>query len=317
MSSKVSVHAGRALAEYNFGVDHPFGPKRYDAFWDEFTRRGLDDATRIVDPVACDRKPVEYFHTPEYVDRVVKYSEIGSGYLDGGDTPARKGIYEATLTVVGTVLDAADRIQAGEYNRAFIPIAGLHHAQRNSAAGFCVFNDCGIVIEALRKKYGIKRVAYIDIDAHHGDGVFYSFESDPDLIFVDIHEDGRYLYPGTGAVTETGKGAAKGTKLNIPMPPNAGDDLFFKVWPSIEVFLHRFKPEFFLFHCGADSIAGDPITHMKFSSMVHRHAAAALCALADTYAEGKIIAMGGGGYNLKNIATTWNEVVEAFSESEN
>lgn len=315
MSSKVAVYAGEALAEYNFGADHPFGPKRFHAFWDEFLRRGLNAGVSVLNPVPGSREAVEYFHTQEYVEQVIQASKIGRGYLDTGDTPARKGIYEAALTVAGSVLDAVDRVVAADYSSAFIPIAGLHHAQRNSAAGFCVFNDCGIAIEALRKKHGIQRVAYVDIDAHHGDGVFYSFESDPDLIFVDIHEDGRFLYPGTGSVTETGKGDAVGTKMNIPMPPKAGDDLFFKVWPSVETFIHKFEPEFFLLQCGADSLAGDPITHMMFSSMVHRHAAAALCKLADTYADGKMVAMGGGGYNLMNIAKGWNEVVEALRES--
>lgn len=312
MSSNVAVHAGQSLANYHFGADHPFGPKRFDAFWDEFCNRGLDETIAVIEPISSSRKVVEYFHTPEYVDRVISSSITGKGYLDGGDTPARKGIYEASLVVVGTVLDAIDRVVAGEYSRAFIPISGLHHARRNSAAGFCVFNDCGIAIEALRKKHGIQRIAYIDIDAHHGDGVFYSFESDPDLIFVDLHEDGRFLYPGTGAVTETGKDNAVGTKLNIPMPPEADDESFFQVWPTVEKFIHQFEPEFFLFHCGADSLDGDPITHLKYSSKAHQYAARQLCKLADEYADGRIVAMGGGGYNLINIADAWNDVVEAF-----
>ena len=315
MSSSVAVYAGKSLADYNFGVDHPFGPKRFDAFWDEFCNRGLDKTIAVVDPVSSGRDEVEYFHTPEYVERVISHSKTGQGYLDSGDTPARKGIYEATLVVVGSVLDAIDNIIAGNHSRAFMPIAGLHHARRNSAAGFCVFNDCGIAIEALRRKHGIQRVAYIDIDAHHGDGVFCSFESDPDLIFADMHEDGRYLYPGTGAVTETGKDEAAGTKLNIPMPPEAGDEYFFKLWPTVEKFIAQFEPDFFLFHCGADSLAGDPITHLKYSSKAHRHAARQLCKLADQYADGKIVAMGGGGYSLNNIADAWNDVVAAFTET--
>ena len=110
----------------------------------------------------------------------------------------------------------------GECRRAFVPIAGLHHAARDRAAGFCVFNDCGVAIELL-KRAGLKRIAYVDIDAHHGDGVFYAFEDDPAVIFADLHEDGRYLYPGTGMAEEIGKGAARGMKLNVPLPPGADD----------------------------------------------------------------------------------------------
>ena len=110
--------------------------------------------------------------------------------------------------VVGSVLDAIRRILAGDCPRAFVPIAGLHHARRDSAAGFCVFNDCGVAIETLRHQHGVQRIAYVDIDAHHGDGVFYAYEADPGVAIGDIHEDGRYLYPGTGAAHETGVGPA-------------------------------------------------------------------------------------------------------------
>jgi acetoin utilization protein AcuC len=167
----------------------------------------------------------------------------------------------------------------------------------------------------LRKQHNIRRVAYVDIDAHHGDGVFYSFEDDPDLIFVDLHEDGRFLYPGTGTIDETGKGIAAGTKLNIPMPPQANDQVFRQIWPKVEDFLCRKKPEFILMQCGADSIEGDPITHMAYSEASHSYATRQLCKLADEYCSGKILALGGGGYNLDNIAKTWPAVVRALIES--
>ncbi len=188
----------------------------------------------------------------------------------------------------------------------------MHHARRHVAAGFCVFNDCGIAIEYLRQQYGIKRVAYIDIDAHHGDGVFYSFEDDPDLLFADIHQDGRTLYPGTGAEDETGKGEAIGTKLNIPVPPFADDSVFQSVWPQVETYLQKYEPEFILLQCGADSIEGDPITNMAFSPASHAYATQRLCALADQYCDGKMLAMGGGGYNHDNIARAWTAVVDAM-----
>jgi acetoin utilization protein AcuC len=194
----------------------------------------------------------------------------------------------------------------------FVPIAGLHHARRDGAAGFCVFNDIGVLIEALRRRHGIRRVAYVDIDAHHGDGVFYGFEDDPDLIFADIHEDGRYLYPGTGAADETGKGAAKDTKLNIPMEPGADDATFHRVWPRVEEFVRAGKPEFIILQAGADSLAGDPITHMLYTPAAHAHAATRLCALADEFCQGRIIATGGGGYDRANLAAAWTNVVEAM-----
>jgi acetoin utilization protein AcuC len=259
---------------------------------------------------------IELFHTSDYIEKVRDYSKFGSGYLDAGDTPSFIGMYEAASNVAGTVTDAIDRLMAKQYRRAFSPIAGLHHARRHVAAGFCVFNDCGIAIEYLRQQYGIKRVAYIDIDAHHGDGVFYSFEDDPDLLFADIHQDGRTLYPGTGAEDETGKGKAIGTKLNIPVPPYADDSVFQSVWPQVETYLQKYEPEFILLQCGADSIEGDPITNMAFSPASHAYATTRLCALADQYCDGKILAMGGGGYNHDNIARAWTAVVDAMVKAD-
>lgn len=304
------VYLGEDLASYGFGNDHPFGPMRHHVFEQAFYKQGLDQLTDILAPVVADQTTIELFHTHEYVEKVKAQSKFGTGYLDHGDTPAFIGMFEAASTVVGTVCDAIDQLISGKYTRAFIPIAGLHHARRHIAAGFCVFNDCGIAIEYLRHKHNIKRVAYVDIDAHHSDGIFYSFENDPDLVFVDFHEDGRHLYPGTGAITETGSGKAKGTKLNIPMPPGADDHLFRQVWPKAETFLRNNKVDFILLQCGADSIDGDPITHMAYSESSHAYATQQLSKLADEFCDGKILVMGGGGYNHSNIAKTWTCVVK-------
>jgi acetoin utilization protein AcuC len=249
------------------------------------------------------------------VERVIAQSASGEGFLDCGDTPAFPGVYGAACYVVGSVLDAIARILADECAHAFVPIAGLHHARRDSAAGFCVFNDCGIAIETLRVEYGVRRIAYVDIDAHHADGVYYAFDADPDLIFADLHEDGHYLYPGSGAAAEKGRGTARGTKLNIPMPPGADDDDFFPAWEQAEAFVAAHRPEFILFQCGADSIAGDPITHLRYTPAAHRHAAIRLCRLARRCCHGRVLAMGGGGYDRRNLALAWTAVLEALNDS--
>ena len=259
------------------------------------------------------RAPSSNPSTPrEYLDLVADRSLTGEGFLDAGDTPAWRGVYEAAADVVGATLLASDEIMAGRARRAFVPIAGLHHAARDGAAGFCVFNDCGVAVEMLRRNHGLKRIAYVDIDAHHGDGVFYGFESDPDLIFADIHEDGRYLYPGTGREDETGRGAAVGTKLNIPVPPGADDAVFEAQWPRVLAHLRKHKPEFILLQAGADSIEGDPITHMRFSPETHTRAARDLARLADELGHGRVLGTGGGGYNRINLAQAWSGVVEGL-----
>ena len=313
--SSCCVYIGDKLGAYGFGDEHPFGPQRLQVFAREFYHRNLDLDVDIVTPVSTDRSTLELFHTTEYIDRVIRLSKTGEGYLDNGDTPAFIGMFEAASFVAGSVIDASERLMAGEYEKAFVPIAGLHHARRDNAAGFCVVNDCGIAIENLLQRHGLTRVAYIDIDAHHADGVFYSFEDEPRLIFADIHEDGRYLYPGTGSIDETGTEHATGTKLNIPVPPRAEDNLFFRLWPRLETFIERHQPEFILLQCGADSIADDPITHLAYTERAHAHAARRLSELAAVHCEGRLLAMGGGGYNHSNIAKTWTAVVEAMAGS--
>ncbi|MDX8404039.1 MAG: acetoin utilization protein AcuC [Mariprofundaceae bacterium] len=310
--SPVQVYIGESLARYGFGEGHPFGPDRMDAFWNEAIKQGLDRKVVIADPVEAIEELIHRFHTSSYIERVKQLSESGEGYLDYRDTPAFKGVYEAAATVVGSGLAAVESVMSGSQPRCFIPIAGLHHARREMAAGFCVFNDAGVLIEALRFMHGIKRIAYVDIDAHHGDGVFYAFESDPDLWIVDIHEDGRYLYPGTGSADETGKGDAKGTKLNLPLLPGADDSEFYRVWPDAEAHIRASKPEIIIFQCGADSIANDPITHMRFTPAAHAHATESLRGIADEFCQGRLIALGGGGYNRGNLAAGWSAVLSSM-----
>lgn len=309
MSSEVLVVAGDKLARYGFGEGHPFGPDRHGAFYREFEARGLDARTIVQEPTEATREELLAFHAPEYLDHVAQRSASGQGFLDSGDTPAYRGVYEAAATVVGASLKATDAIMRGAVRRAFVPIAGLHHAARDRAAGFCVFNDCGVVIEQLRHQYGLSRIAYVDIDAHHGDGIYYAFESDPHVIVADLHEDGRFLYPGTGAASEAGSGAAAGTKLNIPLPPGADDAAFAVAWPRVIEHLRRFEPQFIVLQCGADSVEGDPIAHLRFTPQAHGRAARELAQLAEDLGHGRVLATGGGGYNRTNLAKAWNEVV--------
>jgi acetoin utilization protein AcuC len=281
----------------------------------ELAAANLRDRLQHLEPVTATREELATFHTPAYLDLVAQRSVTGQGFLDAGDTPAFRGVYEAASNVVGATLVAVDAVMSGRARRGFIPIAGLHHAARNTAAGFCVFNDIGVAIELLRSRWGVTRIAYVDIDAHHGDGVFYAFESDPELFIADIHEDGRTLYPGTGASDETGKGAAVGTKLNLPLPAGATDAEFRPAWERIEAFLAAHPPEFILFQCGADSLEGDPITHLRWSEEAHAHAATRLVLLAEQYCNGRLVGMGGGGYNRRNLARAWTRVVQAFVDA--
>lgn len=311
----IGIYAGEALARYGFGSDHPFATDRLAAFMEAFESSGLAASVHLLEPVVATRASLLRFHRAEYLDLVQTRSAAGEGFLDTGDTPALPGIYEAALSVVGSVLDGLERILSGELRRAFVPIAGLHHARPDSAAGFCVFNDCGIAIETLLRIHGLQRIAYVDIDAHHGDGVFYAYTEDPQVTIADFHEDGRWLYPGTGDAGEIGIGPARATKLNVPLPPGADDALFFRLWPMVESFLAASDPQFILLQCGADCLAGDPLTHLELSDAVHHEVTAALCDMADRQCNGRLLAMGGGGYNRSHTAHAWVQVVRAMVES--
>ena len=300
------------LGRYGFPEGHPLSVDRQGAFWRRARANGLDRKVTLAESPAAPREAVLRFHTAEYVDRVIAASRQGSGYLDYGDTPAFPGCYEIAAHVVGAALEGARRVMAGDARRTFQPIGGLHHARRGGAAGFCVFNDPGVLIETLRAEHGVRRVAYVDIDVHHGDGVYYEFEDDPDVVCVDIHEDGQFLYPGTGSVHETGSGAAEGSKLNLPLAPGAGDREFLRAWEKAEGFVDRARPEFVSLQCGADGLAGDPLADLRLTAAAHAHVARRLVALAERHARGRLMAFGGGGYSLENLSAAWCAVLEVL-----
>jgi acetoin utilization protein AcuC len=307
----VLVIADEAIGRYGFPNGHPFGPDRLDAFLAEFHARGLASRCQALPSRRATEDELLRFHTPQYVDTVRARSLDGLGALDAGDTPAWRGCFDAAAQVVGATLSAAQALLEGRARRAFVPIAGLHHAVRDAAAGFCIFNDCGVLIESLREA-GVARVAYVDIDAHHGDGVFYPFEADPYVVFADLHEDGQFLYPGTGHAGESGTGEAQGTKLNVPLPPAADDAEFAARWPQVMRHLKKFAPEFIILQCGVDSLGGDPLAHLRLTGASHALAARELAAFAERLGHGRLLALGGGGYNRANIAAGWSGVVESL-----
>jgi acetoin utilization protein AcuC len=314
--SQVRILAGESIADYGFGDGHPFGTDRHDVFLRSLRERELEDRVWVEAPERpANRAELELFHTPNHVSFIERMSQEGIGFLDEGDTPAFPGVYHTAASVVGATLQAGELLVTGEARRVFIPIAGLHHAARDKTSGFCVFNDIGVLVEHLRRSHGIRRIAYVDIDAHHGDGVYYGFASDPELVFADIHEDGRFLFPGTGDRAETGIGPGEGMKLNIPVHPGADDEDFLAAWLECMSFLEDARPEFFILVAGADSLAGDPLTHLQYSENAHGRAARDLCRLADRFAQGRILGLGAGGYNRRNIGAAWSRVVAEFADS--
>ncbi len=309
---RVGVSYGPESELYSFPGGNPMNRSRLEAFSkavESMAARRAGGFTEVP-PVAATEEELLLFHTKEYVDFVKESSRSGGGALDYGDTPSFKGVYDASLYPVGNTLNGVRLVMEGRYDHFFNPVGGLHHARSDRAGGFCVFNDAAIAVRELTEKRGLKRVAYVDIDAHHGDGVFYAFESDPRVAIADIHEDGRFLYPGTGGASETGSKGAEGTKVNIPMRPWAGDVEFVSAFEKVEAFVRDQRPEFILFQCGADSLDGDPIAQLSYTPEAHRHAAAKLHALSHEVCQGRMLAMGGGGYDPSNVSAAWTAVIE-------
>ncbi len=313
MPCKVGVLEGKGLLTYSFPSPHPFRRERVERYWEALGRTRFD--YRRLEPERADKAVIELFHSKEHYRYVEATSGLGYGALDQGDTPAFLGVLNAARFVVGSTLLAVERVMTSTVDHAFNPVGGLHHARRNASAGFCVFNDIGVAIEVLRREYSLKRILYVDIDVHHGDGVYYSFESNPDVWIFDLHEDGRYIYPGTGSATERGRGAAEGTKVNIPLAPGSGDAEVGLALPGLRGFAERARPEFIILQGGADCLANDPLGGLSCSEKTHSSVTQVLHRLSHEICGGRMVALGGGGYDVENCARAWIAITKGLIDN--
>jgi len=315
LACRTGVVVGEELLLYSFPEGHPMNNSRVRQFFARLEEAKAFERPGVVkvQPTMADEDTILQFHTREHLSFVKASSLRGDGYLDGGDTPAYKGVFEAASYVVGSTVKLLELVASGEVTHGFNPVGGLHHARRDSSAGFCVFNDIGVAIELAKRRYGLSPLLYVDMDAHHGDGVYYSYEGDPEVFIFDSHEDGRHLYPGTGFEWEEGTGKARGTKVNVPLQPGAGDGDFREAFKKALRLAERAKPQLVILQAGGDCLAGDPLTHLSLSSSSHRYATEELVKVSHTYCEGRLIALGGGGYNPKGVAEAWLQVVLGLS----
>jgi acetoin utilization protein AcuC len=272
-----------------------------------------DPNVRVVEPRQATRDELLLFHEEDYLNLVKRVSQSGAGYLDMGDTPAFKGCYEASALGVGASLTAVELVMSGQVTHAMNIAGGLHHAHPGRASGFCIFNDPAISIAHLKKKYSVERVLYLDVDAHHGDGVMYGFYSDPGVLDIDFHEDGRHLFPGTGFTQEIGEGKASGLKINVPLSPFTNDENYLKLFREIvPAAVRKFRPQVLLLQCGVDSHANDLLAHLQITSKTYGEVVSTLHELAHEVADGRLIVFGGGGYNIANVARTWTLVASTM-----
>ncbi|MGI0132611.1 MAG: acetoin utilization protein AcuC [Thermoplasmata archaeon] len=295
--------------EYDLGPTHPFrmeyrglAAHLVDAVHGtapsgEFVR------VRSVDPST--RAELARFHTPDYLEMVDRAgADDFAPPLDKGDTPAFPGCFPAAARIVAGTLTALAAARSGPGGRAMNPSGGLHHAHPDRASGFCVFNDVAVALRsALNGSSPVRRVAYIDIDAHHGDGVMYGFYRDGRVLDIDVHQDGRTIFPGTGRLDETGEGDGEGLKVNVPLPPGAGDEAVVPLIESIVPEMVRaFRPELVVLQHGMDAHAGDRLAQLQYTPWAYARILRTVLDLADEVAGGRLVITGGGGYLAENVA---------------
>lgn len=317
MSRETALIYDDAFLSYDFGSHHPLRPVRLKLTVELARSTGLLSSSKVslMRPVMASTEQILLFHEKEYVDLVERSSKLGEGLLDLGDTPAFKGCFESSRLYVGGSILGADLLMQGSADHVFNPAGGLHHAHPGGASGFCIFNDPAIVVAYMKHRYQVKRMLYLDIDAHHGDGVMYGFYSDPSLLNIDFHEDGRYLFPGTGFIHEIGKGDAKGLKVNVPFPPETGDQTYLKAFREIvPKMVEAFQPQIILMQCGADSHFDDRLASLRLTTICYEEMIDTVHSLAHKTCEGRMLLFGGGGYSLSSVARCWTLAFARLAE---
>ncbi len=299
------IYSDEYLA-YNFGEGHPFNPLRLKLTMNLIDSMGFPMVMRS--PRRATVAELELAHDPSYIEAVRRMSETGQASWDAigfglgtDDDPVFPGMHEAASLAVGGSLVAGQEIVQGRTQHALNLAGGLHHAMYGAASGFCIYNDIVVAIRYLRAAMGW-RVLYLDIDAHHGDGVQAAFYDDPEVLTISFHETGRYLFPGTGDISELGMGKGYGYALNVPLEPFTGDNSWQEcleaVLPRV---LERFEPNILVTQHGCDGHAWDPLTDLFATTKFYWAAAERAHQWSHTYCNGRWLAVGGGGYELARV----------------
>ncbi|MDQ0677118.1 acetoin utilization protein AcuC [Arthrobacter pascens] len=306
-----------SMTAYNFGLGHPMAPARMDLTARLARSLGLLDLAHVSveAPAVASDIELETVHSPEYVEAVHRVSDDPTvpdeaRGLGTEDDPAFAGMHEAAARLAGGSLLAASAVLDGSALHAVNFGGGLHHAARDRASGFCIYNDSALAIRKLLDG-GIRRVAYIDVDAHHGDGTESIFWDDPRVLTISLHESGLTLFPGTGFANEIGGLHAAGSAVNVALPSGTGDAGWLRAFHAVvPQLVGAFEPEVIVSQHGCDSHRLDPLAHLNISVDGQREAAAAVGNLAARHCGNRWIATGGGGYNVTDVVPrSWSHLI--------
>lgn len=308
--------ASPAVWEYGHGPNHPLKPIRLQRTYELLEEYGAFqvDNVRLVAPRRATASELALFHTPEYIDVVQALSAGHSTYpahrygFGPGDNPVFAGMYDSERLKVGSALQAAELLVGGECDIAFSYSGGLHHGGADFASGFCVFNDAAVAINWLLAQ-GL-RVAYVDIDVHHGDGVQAAFYDTDQVLTISLHQDGRTLFPGTGFIDEIGSGIGSGFSVNVPLPPYTDDERFLQAFTEIvPPSLDRFAADMVVTQLGVDTHLKDPLARMALTTHGQEALFLALRDLSPRW-----LALGGGGYDMDVVPRAWTLAFGVMSE---
>jgi acetoin utilization protein AcuC len=307
----VTLVYGDALMKHHLSDTHPLQPIRVKLTMEQIRSTGLIEHCHLVPPRMATLEELELVHAPAYVDLVQKLSDpsqrgrvprdrIVEAGFDSADNPISDELHDGTALVAGATLVGAEAIAAGSALHVFSPAGGLHHAMRARASGFCTYDDPAIACRWLKDRG--HRVAYVDVDVHHGDGVERIFYDDPDVLTISLHESGRYLFPGTGFPEDAGSGRGRGAAANLPFLPFAWDEPwlegFDRVVPAL---LRKFKPTVLVTQDGCDTHHLDPLAHLAGTTRIWPHVGRVFHELAHELCEGRWLALGGGGYAIREV----------------
>lgn len=309
---------GTPMGEYFFGDYHPMHPSRLDATARLAQDLGLFDLPQVTleEPEVASDAELRLAHDQKYIDEVRAVSQDPTLHFEDcglgtEDTPGYRGIHEASARLAGGSFQAAEMILSEKVVHAVNFGGGMHHASRTKASGFCIYNDCAVAIQHLLDQ-GVKRVAYIDVDAHHGDGTQSIFWDNPQVMTISMHESGITLFPGTGFCNESGPdGPAAGTSVNVAMPQHASDSDWLRAFDAVvPPLLREFQPEVIVSQHGCDSHFSDDMSHLAISIDCQREIAGYISVLAEQICEGRWIATGGGGYSIYDaVPRSWTHLM--------
>ena len=312
MTGTLHVAWDDQLINYDFGPGHPLAPVRVELTVALARAFGLLDRPNVTVAAPEPAGPglLELIHDQAYIGAVRLAQPDPFFGLGTPDNPVFAGMHEASALVAGATLAAAEAVWTGRAEHGVNVAGGLHHAMRRQASGFCVYNDPAIAISWLLRA-GAQRVAYVDIDVHHGDGVQAAFYDDPRVLTISLHEHPMTLFPGTGLPRETGGPGADGTAVNVALPAGTGDAGWLRAFDAVvPPLLRAFGPEILVSQHGADTHRLDPLAHLELSIDAQRAAHARLHQLAHECAGGRWLLTGGGGYELVQVVPrTWTHLL--------